>query len=145
MRNLTRDTNSFHSLNGIKRIEAITRHHYLHKTCHTIAFSFPTNEPSNLFLLFARCFWVNTIKPVRMISATTIITHTTTRVTTIITPIQLLPIDHNPRMLYSQMHSSSFVNPCGTTGSFPSTRQRIIAILLSSIITLSCLPINCFM
>ena len=114
------------------------------QTLHTTTSPFRINDPSRRFLLFARCFCVKRITITRIISATTTIEHTTANVTTFITSPPFIPMDHSPRMLYSQMHFFSLLHPSGGIGSLPSTRYLLFRILLSSMIASFFFPTSFF-
>ena len=111
---------------------------------YTARFSFCTNEPSSLFLLLLRCFWTNTTKTISISTATAITEHTITSVTIHHPSPSLPPIDHSPRISYSQMHFVSSLYPLGACGFFPSATQHRSKHIPSMIVILLTCPISVF-
>ena len=78
---------------------------------------------------------MKTMRMINPINATIQQTPTMISVTLLVKNYPFLPNDHNPRMLYSQMHLFTRVNPSGVTGSFPSASGYQRGLLLSIIIS----------
>ena len=79
---------------------------------------------------------MKTMRMINPINATIQQTPTMISVTLLVKNYPFLPNDHNPRMLYSQMHLFTFVKPSGVTGSFPSAngckRDILLNLMISS-------------